>query len=181
MGDDLAQQVGATGRDLPLCCIKKCAGYGFGKIQKISGTVFTGMLSLDSCARAGVAGIKIDFMNSEAKDLIDFETGFLAATARRKLMVNFHGCQAPTGESITYPNEMTREGIRGMELNIMKEPIPAWHNAALPFTRFYVAMEIIRRDFFRKGNTTYTHQLALLYLFNSPFQSIAENPVTLLD
>ncbi len=39
-------------------------------------------------------------------------------------MVNFHGCQAPTGESVTFPNEMTREGIRGMELNIMNEPIP---------------------------------------------------------
>jgi alpha-glucosidase len=137
---------------------------------------------LDSVAMAGAVGIKTDFMNSEAKPLIDFEEGLLKAAAQRKLMVNFHGCQAPTGESKTYPNEMTREGIRGLELNIMKEPIPAWHNAALPFTRFICGHGDYTPGFFsNKGHTTYTHQLALLYLFNSPFQCIAENPVTLLQ
>jgi alpha-glucosidase len=137
---------------------------------------------LDSVANAGAAGIKTDFMNSEAEGLIDFETALLKVAARKKLMVNFHGCQAPTGESKTYPNEMTREGIRGMELNIMKEPIPAWHNAALPFTRFICGHGDYTPGFFsKKGATTYTHQLALLYLFNSPFQCIAESPVTLLN
>lgn len=136
---------------------------------------------LDSVRIAGGAGIKTDFMNSEASDLIAFEIGLLKAAAKRKLMVNFHGCQAPTGESKTWPNEMTREGIRGMELNIMKEPIPAWHNAALPFTRLLCGHGDYTPGFFsNKANTTYTHQLALLYLFNSPFQCIAENPVTLL-
>lgn len=137
---------------------------------------------LDSVQMAGAAGIKTDFMNSEAKDLIDFEIGLLESAAKRKLMVNFHGCHAPTGESKTWPNEMTREGIRGMELNTMKEPIPAWHNAALPFTRFICGHGDYTPGFFsNKGNTTYAHQLALLYLFNSPFQCIAENPVTLLN
>ncbi|NII27366.1 glycoside hydrolase family 97 protein [Pseudoflavitalea sp. X16] len=137
---------------------------------------------LDSVRLAGAAGIKTDFMNSEAKDLIDFEIGLLTAAARRQLMVNFHGCQSPAGESKTFPNEMTREGIRGMELNIMKEPIPAWHNAALPFTRLLCGHGDYTPGFFsNKANTTFTHQLALLYLFNSPFQCIAENPVTLLN
>ena len=137
---------------------------------------------LDSVSLYGAVGVKTDFMNSEAKELIDFEIGFLKACAARKLMVNFHGCHAPTGESITYPNEMTREGIRGMELNIMKEPIPAWHNAALPFTRFLVGHGDYTPGFFsNKGPTTYTHQLALMYLFNSPFQCMAENPVTIVN
>lgn len=138
-------------------------------------------LFLDSAVACGIVGVKTDFMNSEAKGFIDFETGFLKATAKRQLMVDFHGCQAPTGESITYPNEMTREGIRGMELNPMNEPIPAWHNAALPFTRFLCGHgDYTPALFSNKGNTTYTHQLALLYLFNSPFQSMAENPITVL-
>lgn len=137
---------------------------------------------LDSVAIAGAAGIKTDFMNSEAAPLVTFEEELLKAAAARKLMVNFHGCQAPTGESKTYPNEMTREGIRGMELNIMKEPIPAWHNAALPFTRFLCGHGDYTPGFFsNRGATTITHQLALLYLFNSPFQCIAENPVRLLE
>ncbi|KAA2243302.1 glycoside hydrolase family 97 protein [Chitinophaga agrisoli] len=137
---------------------------------------------LDSVAMAGAVGIKTDFMNSEAMDLINFEEGLLQAAAARRLMVNFHGCQAPTGESHTYPNEMTREGIRGMELNIMKEPIPAWHNAALPFTRFVCGNGDYTPGFFsNRGNTTLTHQLALCYLFNSSFQCIAESPLTLLE
>ncbi|WP_276485822.1 glycoside hydrolase family 97 protein [Paraflavitalea pollutisoli] len=138
-------------------------------------------LFLDSIRRSGAVGIKTDFMNSEDKGFIDFEIGLLRACAARKLLVNFHGCQAPTGESTTYPNELTREGIRGMELNIMNEPIPAWHNAALPFTRLLCGHGDYTPAFFsNRANTTYTHQLALLYLFDSPFQCIAENPVELL-
>lgn len=136
---------------------------------------------LDSIKNTGVVGIKTDFMDSEAKDLIDFEVGLLAAAAKRRLMINFHGCQAPTGESKTFPNEMTREGVRGMELNIMGEPIPAQHNAALPFTRFVVGHgDYTPALFYNKGITTYTHQLALLYLFNSSLQCLAENPINLL-
>lgn len=137
---------------------------------------------LDSIALCGAVGLKTDFMNSEEKSFIDFEIGLLAAAAKRKLMVNFHGCHPPTGESVSFPNEMTREGIRGLELNIMNEPIPAWHNAALPFTRLILGHGDYTPAFFsNKANTTYTHQLALLYLFNSPFQCLAENPVTLLN
>jgi alpha-glucosidase len=136
---------------------------------------------LDSLASAGVVGLKTDFMDSEAKELIDFEIDLLKAAAKRRLMVNFHGCHAPTGESVTYPNEMTREGIRGMELNIMKEPIPAWHNAALPFTRLVLGHGDYTPGFFyNRGESTFTHQLAMLYLIRSPFQCLAENPIKLL-
>jgi alpha-glucosidase len=137
---------------------------------------------LDSLQRLGVVGIKVDFMNSEAMELINFEIDFLKSAAQRRLMVDFHGCHTSTGEYITYPNEMTREGIRGAELNTMNEYIPAWHNAALPFTRFITGPADYTPGLFsNKGATTYTHQLALLYLFNSPFQCIAENPITLLN
>jgi len=63
----------------------------------------------------------------------------------------------------------------------MKEPIPAWHNAALPFTRLVLGHGDYTPGLFsNKGNTTNTHQLALFFLFNSPFQCMAENPVKLL-
>ncbi|RDC56007.1 hypothetical protein DU508_13750 [Pedobacter chinensis] len=137
---------------------------------------------LDTLNRLGVAGIKIDFMNSEAKELIDFEIGFLKAAAQKKLMVNFHGCHTSTGEYRSFPNEMTREGVRGAELNIMNEPIPAWHNTALPFTRYITGpADYTPALFSNRASTTLTHQLALLYLFDSPFQCIAENPVTLVN
>jgi alpha-glucosidase len=139
-------------------------------------------LFMDSLARIGVKGIKIDFMNSEAKPLIDFEMKALETAARHKLMVNFHGCQKPAGESLTFPNELTREGIRGLELNTMKEgPLPAWHNAALPFTRLVVGPgDYTPLGFSAPGPTTWAHQLATLICFYSPLQCVAEDPEFLL-
>lgn len=137
---------------------------------------------LDSVKSAGAVGVKTDFMNSEAKELIDFEIGFLKACAERQLLVNFHGCHNSTGESRTYPNELTREGVRGMELNIMNEPIPAWHNAALPFTRFITGHGDYTPGLFsNKANTTNAHQLAMFYLLESSFQCLADNPEYLSD
>jgi alpha-glucosidase len=137
---------------------------------------------LDSVRAAGAVGVKTDFMNSEAKELIDFEIGFLKACAERELMVNFHGCHTSTGESRTYPNELTREGVRGMELNIMNEPIPASHNAALPFTRFVTGHGDYTPGLFsNKGNTTYAQQLAMFYLLDSPFQCLADNPENIFE
>ncbi len=52
---------------------------------------------------------------------------------------------------------MTREGVRGMELNIMNEPIPAWHNAALPFTRFIMGPADYTPGFFLTGQVPVLH------------------------
>lgn len=72
---------------------------------------------LDSVAAVGIKGVKVDFMNGEGIRQIDFNTHLLKNAARRRLLVNPHGCQKPTGEIRTYPNEITREGVRGIELN----------------------------------------------------------------
>ncbi|SEM03378.1 alpha-glucosidase [bacterium A37T11] len=132
---------------------------------------------LDSVQHAVAVGVKVDFMNSEAKELIDFEKGFLEACAKRKLMVDLHGCQVPTGEARRFPNEMTREGVRGMELNTMGEPLPAWHNTALPFTRMIVGhADYTPMSFSKPGRTTWAHQLATAYMYDSPIMVMAENP-----
>ncbi len=137
---------------------------------------------LDRVKRAGMAGVKVDFMNSESKFFIDFEIKLLKECAIHKLMVDFHGCQSPSGEAFTYPNEIAREGIRGLELNKMAEgPIPSYHNALLPFTRLAVGHgDYTPLSFVNPGNTTFAHQLATLVAFNSPLQVIAEDPDVLL-
>jgi alpha-glucosidase len=139
----------------------------------------------DKIKASGGVGMKIDFMNSESKATIDFEIAALKLAAQRKLLINFHGCHKSTGEARSYPNEVTREGIRGLELNKMKEgPIPASHNAALPFTRFIVGHAdytpfTVTTD--RLGPTTISHQLATVVCFTTPLQTIAENPTVLFD
>ena len=136
---------------------------------------------LDSVKSAGVSGIKIDFMNGESKALIDFDIRALQLCAQRKLMVNFHGCQNPSGEFRTYPNEITREGIRGLELNKMNEHITGNHNVALVFTRCILNnADYTPVGFSNPGNTTWCHQLASAYAFTSPLLTVAEHPDTLL-
>ena len=135
----------------------------------------------DRVAAIGAVGLKIDFMNGESKELIDFEIAALKQAADRKLMINFHGCHCSTGESRTYPNEMTREGIRGIEVNKMKEgPLTASHNAALPFTRFAVGhADYTPILYTNPGPTTLAHQLATAVAFLSPLQVFAEHPRTI--
>ncbi|AQQ10032.1 Retaining alpha-galactosidase precursor [Sedimentisphaera cyanobacteriorum] len=138
---------------------------------------------LDNISDAGAEGVKIDYINAESKDKIDFEIAALKLAAERQLVVNFHGCSKAAGQSRTYPNELTREGIRGLELNKMGKPLPAGHNAALPFTRFVLGHAdytpfTLTAD--KLGNTTVAHQLAGVVCFTSPLQVIAEDPAKLL-
>lgn len=139
-------------------------------------------LFFDSLKIAGVNGVKTDFMNGESKALIDFDIRVLQLAAERKMLVNFHGCQKPSGEYRTYPNEITREGIRGLELNKMNQPIPANHNVALVFTRGILNnSDYTPIGFSRPANTTWTHQLATAYAFTSPLVTMAEHPDTLFN
>lgn len=55
--------------------------------------------------------------------------------AKYKMTVNAHEPIKPTGIRRTYPNMMTREGVRGMEWNAWSEGNPPVHHVILPFTR----------------------------------------------
>lgn len=138
---------------------------------------------LDSVKNAGAVGVKVDFMNGQNKNIISFDEALLRKAAERQLMVNFHGCQQSSGEFRTYPNEVTREGIRGLEVNHMKEgPLPASHNAALPFTRYVTGhADYTPLGFTEPGETTWAHQLATMVAFYSPFNCLAENTQFLLN
>jgi alpha-glucosidase len=137
---------------------------------------------LDHAVDAGLAGVKIDFINGESKKQIDFERRVLTLGAERRLMVDFHGLQKPTGEERTFPNAMSREAVRGIELNRMAEgPLPPSHNAALPFTRFAVGpADYTPVNLQWPGETTWSHQLATAILLSSPWLVIAEDPEFLL-
>jgi alpha-glucosidase len=137
---------------------------------------------LNHAAQSGLAGVKIDFINGESKAKIDFERRALRLAAERRLMVDFHGIQKPTGEERTFPNGLSREGVRGIELNHMAEgPIPASHNAALPFTRMAIGpADYTPLNLTWPGPTTWTHQLATAILLSAPILCIAEDPEFLL-
>lgn len=130
------------------------------------------------CKEAGVAGIKIDFMDSESKAIVDFYTDVLKDAAVVQLMIDFHGANKPTGESRPYPNEMTREGVRGLEYNKWSA-LPPGHYASLPFTRFIAGHGDFTPCTFNpqmiKG-TTFALQLATAICYLSPVMFYADTP-----
>ncbi|MBE0534713.1 MAG: glycoside hydrolase family 97 catalytic domain-containing protein [Phycisphaerae bacterium] len=130
------------------------------------------------CKEIGVSGIKIDFMDSECKERMDFYTNVLKDAAHYKLMINFHGANKPTGESRTWPNEITREGVKGLEYNKWSALKPD-HYASLPFTRYLAGHGDFTPCTFNpkmlKG-TTFALQLASAVVYTSPMLHWADNP-----
>jgi alpha-glucosidase len=132
------------------------------------------------CRRVGVVGVKIDFLDHEAKEVIDLYETLLREAASHKLLVNFHGANKPTGETRTWPNELTREGVRGMEARMTSRAV---HDATLPFTRYLVGHGDYTPVVFgpRRGDTTAAHQIATAAIFTSPLLVYGAHPQRLLD
>lgn len=55
--------------------------------------------------------------------------------AKYQIMLDVHEPIKPTGIRRTWPNMMTREGVRGMEWNAWSDGNPASHTVIIPFTR----------------------------------------------
>lgn len=130
------------------------------------------------CAEAGVKGAKVDFMDKESRDVLAFYENCTRVAAAHKVMINFHGANKPAGEARTWPNEMTREGIRGLEYNKW-DTLPPEHYASLPFTRLLVGHGDFTPTTFQpeklKG-TTFGGQLAAAVVFTSPVLCWADKP-----
>lgn len=148
--------------------------------------------ALDYYNRIGVKGIKIDFMDRDDQQMVDFYHKLIKACAERKLMVNFHGAYKPDGISRTYPNAITREAVLGNEYSKFESgglPTPI-HTVTLPFTRMVVgpmdytpgSMIVSTNEAFigrwknpaPKG--TRANQLAMLVVFESGLQTLCESP-----
>ncbi|MFH1540102.1 MAG: glycoside hydrolase family 97 catalytic domain-containing protein, partial [bacterium] len=125
-------------------------------------------------------GVKIDFMDSESKTMIDFYEACLREGAANRLMIDFHGANKPTGEARTWPNEVTREGVRGLEYKM----VFADHTATLPFTRYLAGHADYTPMYFQKdhmGNTSFAHQLASAVFLGSPVTFFGDDPENYLN
>jgi alpha-glucosidase len=99
-------------------------------------------------------------------------------------MLDVHEPIKPTGISRTYPNMMTREGVRGTEYNAWSEGNPPEHETILAFTRMLAGpldytpvMFDVLYDEYKPGNrvrTTLAKQLALFIVLYSPIQMAAD-------
>lgn len=144
----------------------------------------------DAVKNAGAVGVKVDnnaASNNESQVSVVVYENILRDAAERELMINFHGCNKPTGRSRTYPNEITRESFAGLELNGIAwefdQFLPTQHNTILPFTRFVAApgdYTPVTFDERKLGDSTFAHQLATAGIFASPLMHWADDPTILL-
>lgn len=93
--------------------------------------------ALDFFASLGAVGIKADFFGREDQTGIQMYEDIAVAAAKRKLLVDFHGCTKPAGLSRTYPNVINYEAVLGNEYNKLKieGQSSADHKVMLAFTR----------------------------------------------
>ncbi len=133
------------------------------------------------CRDAGAAGAKIDFFDHEAREVVELYETLLREAAESRLMVDFHGANKPAGESRTYPNEMTREAIKGLEGSRTGEW--ARHNATWPFTRMLAGHADYTPMHFgdRRRDTSWAHQIATAAILTSPVLVYAASPKSMLE
>jgi alpha-glucosidase len=131
--------------------------------------------------RLGVVGAKIDFFDHEAKEIIDVYQALLRSSAEHKIMVEFHGANKPTGDSRPWPNEMTREAVRGLEYRSLG--LRSVHNTTLPFTRFLAGHADYTPVHFgeRRRETSWAHQIASAIVFTSPLMIYGAHPQHILE
>ena len=144
----------------------------------------------------GVKGVKIDFMNRDDQEMVNYYRDMVRKSAEHKLLIDFHGAYKPTGIRRTYPNLITREGVRGLEWLKVSDSVNPEYNCTVPFTRMLAGpMDYTPGGFnnvTREQHSihpdgwsatvapmtlgTRCHQMALFVIFESPLQMVADYP-----
>jgi alpha-glucosidase len=146
--------------------------------------------AFDKFSQWGIKGIKMDFMNRDDQEMVDFYYEVARKAAARKMLVDFHGAYKPTGWLRTFPNVLTSEGVAGLENHKWGSFVTPKHNVTLPFTRMvagpmdYTPGAMI--NFHEKDHKiwfnlpasvgTRCHQLGMYVVYESPLQMLADSP-----
>jgi alpha-glucosidase len=137
-------------------------------------------------AEIGIVGIKIDFPEPANHWWSTWYRDTARDAAAYKLLVDFHGAAKPTGMERTWPNELTREAVRGHEYHITRynRVLDPQHDTILPFTRYVIGRADYTPTVFEKkelqGNT-WAHELAQAVVYTSPFLCFGGNPRDYID
>jgi alpha-glucosidase len=138
----------------------------------------------------GIAGVKIDFMDRDDQQMVDFYRRTAKLAAEHHLMVDFHGAYKPDGIERTWPNVLTREGVLGLEYNKWSGRVTPEHNVMLAFTRLIAGpmdytpggfFNVTREEFQPRNEHpmvmgTRAHQTALFVVYLSPFEMVSDYP-----
>ena len=181
----------ADGIDMP-ALVRYAAGKGVGLLLWVHWEHLAPRMDevLDTYARWGIKGIKVDFMNRDDQDMVAFYQRLAEATARRHLLLDLHDAYVPAGLQRSYPNFITQEGVLGAEWNKMDRRITPQHNLMLPYTRMLAGpmdytpggfRNATPRDFevravMPQTQTTRGQALAMFVVYDSPLQMVSDDP-----
>lgn len=137
----------------------------------------------------GIAGIKIDFMDRDDQDMVNWYHEIIQTAANHHLMVDFHGAYKPDGIIRTYPNMITREGVMGEEYYKFSNRVTPEHNVTLPFTRMLAGqmdytpggfLNVTKEQFSQRtpavSMNTRCAELAKFVVYESPFMVYCDHP-----
>jgi alpha-glucosidase len=146
--------------------------------------------SFNQFKKWGIKGIKVDFMNRDDQEMVNFYHKIAQKAAEYKLLVDFHGSYKPAGLVRTYPNVLTMEGVNGGEEFKWSMRQTPEHDLIIPFGRMLAgpmdytpgAMRNAQeKDYTPIFDTpmsmgTRCHQLAMFVCYESPLQMLCDSP-----
>lgn len=137
----------------------------------------------------GVKGVKIDFMDRDDQDMVNWYHRMAKATADNQLMLDLHGAYKPDGLERTYPNLLTREGVLGGEYQKFSNKVTPEHNVTLAYTRMIAGpmdytpggfLNVTKKQFKPQTPTlvlaTRAAELAKFVVYESPFMCFCDHP-----
>jgi alpha-glucosidase len=142
----------------------------------------------------GVAGIKIDFMDRDDQQMVNWYHDIIKCAAEYHLMVDFHGAYKPDGIIRTWPNMITREGVMGNEYYKFSNKMSPEHNVKLAFTRMLAGqMDYTPGAFLNVTKEQYKNQtpavvwntrsaeLSKFVIYESPLTVVCDHPDNILN
>ncbi len=147
---------------------------------------------LDTYKKWGIKGVKVDYMERDDHQMVDFYNRMAEATAQRHLLLDLHGAYPPAGLHRTYPNFITQEGVLGAEYNKFSKRVTPGHNVRLAYTRMLIGPMDYTPGGFRNGTpdtyavhdplpmtqSTRGQALGMYVVFESPLQMVSDDPDT---
>lgn len=142
----------------------------------------------------GVAGIKIDFMDRDDQQMVNWYHEIIKCAAENHLIVDFHGAYKPDGIIRTWPNMITREGVMGNEYYKFSNKMSPEHNVKLAFTRMLAGqMDYTPGAFLNVTREQYKNQtpavvwntraaeLSKFVIYESPLTVVCDHPDNILN
>ena len=143
-------------------------------------------------AKMGVKGWKVDFLDRDDQQMVEFVYDLAEIAAKYHLLVDYHGIYKPTGLERTYPNAINFEGVHGLETMkwLGAEHDQITYDVTIPFIRGVAgpmdytpgAMQNAPRAEYEPrysrpmSQGTRCHQLAMYVVYNQPLAMLCDSP-----